>query len=108
MNSQTVTVDGITMRWEEQGIGAPLVLVHGIPTSPALWRHVVPRIGTARCLAFEMVGYGSSIPQGRGRDISVARQAEYLVAWAQAIRSRSAVLVGHDLGGGTDRRGAPP
>ena len=46
---------------------------------------VVPQLEVARCLAFEMVGYGSSIPEGRGRDISVARQAEYLVAWAKAI-----------------------
>lgn len=32
-------------------------------------------------MAWEMVGYGASIPEGRDRDISVGRQAEYLVAW---------------------------
>lgn len=88
------------MRWEESGEGMPLVLVHGIPTSPALWRHVIPLISGARCLAFEMVGYGESIPQGRGRDISVARQAEYLVAWLKHLGIDRAVLAGHDLGGG--------
>lgn len=100
MNSQTVTVDGIRMRWHEQGSGVPVILVHGIPTSPALWRHVLPRIRGARCLAFEMVGYGDSIPEGRQRDISVTRQAEYLFAWARAIGLEWAVLAGHDLGGG--------
>lgn len=100
MNSETVTVDGIRMRWHEEGSGVPVILVHGIPTSPALWRHVVPRIRGARCLAFEMVGYGASIPEGRQRDISVARQADYLFAWARAIRLEWAVLAGHDLGGG--------
>ncbi|WP_292446202.1 alpha/beta fold hydrolase [Methylibium sp.] len=88
------------MRWEEQGAGVPVIFVHGIPTSPALWRHVVPRIAGARCLAFEMVGYGASIPDGRGRDISVARQADYLFAWAKTIGVNTAVLAGHDLGGG--------
>lgn len=88
------------MRWEETGAGIPLVFIHGIPTSPALWRHVLPLISNARCLAFEMVGYGASIPQGRGRDLSVARQAEYLVAWCRSLGIASAVLVGHDLGGG--------
>lgn len=39
-------------------------------------------------------------PQGVGRDISVARQADYLVAWLDAIGVERAVLVGHDLGGG--------
>lgn len=88
------------MRWEETGAGIPLVFIHGIPTSPALWRHVLPLISNARCLAFEMVGYGGSIPQGRGRELSVARQAEYLVAWCRSLGISSAVLVGHDLGGG--------
>lgn len=80
--------------------GLPVIFVHGIPTSPLLWRHVIPRLRGARCLAFEMVGYGSSIAEGRGRDISVARQADYLFAWARTIGVESAVLAGHDLGGG--------
>ena len=87
MESRTTTVDGVRMRWEERGgddAGPPLVLVHGIPTNPGLWRHVVPRVtGGVRCLAWEMVGYGESIPEGRGRDISVARQADYLLDWLQ-------------------------
>jgi len=74
--------------------------VHGIPTSPGLWRHVLPLVEGARCLAWEMVGYGASIPEGRHRDISVARQADYLLAWLRALDVHQAVLVGHDLGGG--------
>lgn len=100
MDSKTATVDGIAMRWEERGTGTPLVLVHGIPTCPALWRRVAPRVENARRLAFEMVGYGASIPQGRGRDISVAKQADYLVAWLKHLGIERAVLAGHDLGGG--------
>lgn len=88
------------MRWEEAGEGFPVVLVHGIPTGPALWRHVVPRLSNARCLAFEMVGYADSIPAGRRRDISVGRQADYLLGWLEAIGVERAVLAGHDLGGG--------
>lgn len=100
MKSKTASVDSIIVRWEEQGDGLPLVLIHGIPTSPALWRHVVPRINGARCLAWEMVGYGASIPEGRDRDISVARQADYLASWLKHLGIERAVLAGHDLGGG--------
>jgi pimeloyl-ACP methyl ester carboxylesterase len=53
-----------------------------------------------RCLAFELVGYGESIPAGRDRDISVARQADYLLAWLDHLDIEQAVLAGHDLGGG--------
>jgi pimeloyl-ACP methyl ester carboxylesterase len=100
MVSKTAVVDGITMRWEERGEGLPVVLVHGIPTGPSLWRHVMPLIPAARCLAWEMVGYGASIPEGRGRDISVAHQADYLVRWLRHLGVDQAILAGHDLGGG--------
>lgn len=100
MSSRTAEVDGIPIRWEEDGEGMPLVLIHGIPTSPALWRYVVPLIENARCLAFEMVGYGKSAEAGRGRDIAVERQADYLVAWLRHLGIERAVFAGHDLGGG--------
>jgi pimeloyl-ACP methyl ester carboxylesterase len=100
MERRSIAVDGIRTRWQEHGAGMPVIFVHGIPTGPSLWRHVVPRIAGARCLAFEMLGYAASIPEGRDRDISVARQADHLVAWAHAIGIERAVLVGHDLGGG--------
>lgn len=90
----------LTLRWEEAGDGPAVVFVHGIPTSPRLWRHVVPLVEGARCLAWEMVGYGASIAEGEGRDISVARQAETLAQWMEAVGLDQAVVVGHDLGGG--------
>lgn len=88
------------MSWVEQGEGTPVVLVHGIPTSPELWRKVMPRLTGVRALAWEMVGYGQSIEQGRGRDISVGQQANYLAAWMQHLGLGEAILAGHDLGGG--------
>jgi pimeloyl-ACP methyl ester carboxylesterase len=100
MEMHETTVRGIPMRWREAGEGTPVVLVHGIPTSSALWRHVVPLVHGARCLAFEMVGYGDSIPQGLDRDISVAQQASYLLAWLDELGIDRAAYVGHDLGGG--------
>ena len=100
MKSNHRDINGIPMRWEEHGVGAPVVFVHGIPTTPALWRHVVPLVRSARSLAWEMTGYGDSIPAGRGRHLSVSRQADHLLAWLDALELRRVILVGHDLGGG--------
>ncbi len=99
MRTDTAVVAGIRMRWQDRGHGPAVVLVHGIPTSPRLWRHVVPLV-EGRALAWEMVGYGDSIAEGRGRDISVARQADYLLAWLDHLGIHTAFFVGHDLGGG--------
>ncbi len=100
MQEQIATIDGTPVRWLEQGSGTPVVLVHGIPTSPALWRRVVPRLTGMRVLALEMTGYGQSIPAGEGREISVAAQAARLLRWLEHLHIDRAVLVGHDLGGG--------
>lgn len=100
MESRSLEVDGIPLRWLDQGEGPPVVFVHGIPTCPRLWRHVIPRIDHGRKMAWEMVGYGSSIPNGKGRDLSLSRQADYLLAWMRALNLPPALLVGHDLGGG--------
>ena len=100
VTAREAVVKGVPMRWEESGSGRPVILVHGIPTSPRLWRHVLPRVVGARCLAWEMVGYGGSIAAGRGRDISVRRQAGYLVDWMGELEIDEAIIVGHALGGG--------
>lgn len=101
MQSNSAEVEGVRMRWEEEGSGEPVVFVHGIPTSPRLWRHVIPGVRGARSLAWEMVGYGSSIEEGVDRDISVGRQADYLASWMRGNGLEDgAVVCGHDLGGG--------
>ncbi|MCW8193752.1 alpha/beta fold hydrolase [Proteobacteria bacterium 005FR1] len=104
MEMHTVEVANKQIHWLEEGSGFPVVFIHGIPTSPLLWRHVIPRIKNARCLAFEMLGYGESMDEARGngelRNISVSQQADYLVAWLRELGIERAVFAGHDLGGG--------
>lgn len=87
-------------RWLEHGTGSPVILVHGIPTSPKLWRHVMPLV-QGRTLAWEMPGYGSSIPDGKDTDLSLSAQAGYLLDWIDSLDlAEPPILVGHDLGGG--------
>jgi pimeloyl-ACP methyl ester carboxylesterase len=101
MQEREAVVDGVPVRWSEAGEGTtPVVLLHGIPTSRELWRHVVPYLDGVRVLSFELVGYGASIPAGRDRDLSLAAQAGYLDRWLDHLSVERAVLVGHDLGGG--------
>ncbi len=99
MHHEEAAVGGLSTRWVEHGAGRPAVLVHGIPTSPRLWRHVMPLV-QGRSLAWEMTGYGASIPDGTGLDLGLAAQADRLLAWLDTMDLDRPVLVGHDLGGG--------
>ncbi|MCX4682991.1 haloalkane dehalogenase [Kitasatospora purpeofusca] len=87
-----------TMFHRESGAGAPVVFLHGNPTSSHLWRDVLPAVGgPGRLLAPDLIGMGES---GKP-DIAYtfADQARYLDAWFDALGLDEVVLVGHDWGG---------
>ena len=87
------------MSYVDTGGGAPVVFLHGNPTSSYLWRNVIPHVaGQARCLAPDLIGMGESgkAPSGSYRFVDHAR---YLDAWFEALGlSRDVTLVVHDWG----------
>ncbi|HZH78979.1 MAG TPA: alpha/beta hydrolase [Archangium sp.] len=84
----------------DEGRGAPLVLVHGIPTWGFLWSGVLTALAmTHRVLIPDLLGYGYS-DRREGFDRSISRQAEALDAWLDRLGVVDAAVVGHDIGGG--------
>jgi pimeloyl-ACP methyl ester carboxylesterase len=84
----------------DEGRGAPVVLLHGIPTWGFLWSGLLSALAmTHRVLIPDLLGYGFS-DRREGFDRSISRQAEALDAWMDRLGVRDAVVVGHDIGGG--------
>ena len=82
----------------EVGIGDPIVLLHGNPTSSYLWRNVIAQLdGAGRCLAPDLIGMGRSgkSPAGSYR---LADHVRYLDAWLEALNLTRVTLVVHDWG----------
>jgi haloalkane dehalogenase len=78
---------------------APVVFLHGNPTSSYLWRNVIPEVEpAARCLAPDLLGMGESGPSASG-EYTFAEHSRHLDAWFDALQLRDVVLVGHDWGG---------
>ncbi|MDF2697916.1 MAG: haloalkane dehalogenase [Labilithrix sp.] len=83
--------------YRETGTGAPIVFLHGNPTSSHVWRNVIPNVDRGRRLAPDLVGMGrSGKPESAYR---YADHARYLDAWFAALDLRNVVLVGYDWGG---------
>lgn len=84
--------------YREMGSGAPMVFLHGNPTSSYVWRKVLPMLCEQhRCLAPDLIGMGRS-----GKPESAYRYQDhmrYLDAWFDAMNVRDVVLVGYDWGG---------
>jgi haloalkane dehalogenase len=87
------------MAYVEAGAGAPVVFLHGNPTSSYLWRNVIPHVQSlARCLAPDLIGMGDS-GTAAGGSYRFADHARYLDAWFEALGlARDVVLVVHDWG----------
>lgn len=102
---QQITEVGDTfVSYLEDGTGEPIVLLHGIPTWSYLWTPILDSvIRGARVLAPDLPGFGFSDKRDRF-DRSIARQAELVDAWMERIGLESAVIVGHDIGGGVALR----
>jgi pimeloyl-ACP methyl ester carboxylesterase len=96
---RSVGVLGTSMTYVDTGSGAPVVFLHGNPTSSYLWRNVIPHLSDAyRCLAPDLVGMGASGPASDGA-YRFADHARYLDAWLQSVLPSAPVtLVLHDWG----------
>lgn len=84
--------------YREAGRGAPIVFLHGNPTSSYVWRGILPVLARDfRTISPDLIGMGRS---GKP-DIaySYADQMRYLDAWFDAMELRDVVLVGYDWGG---------
>jgi haloalkane dehalogenase len=90
---------GTTMSYVDTGDGAPVIFLHGNPTSSYLWRNIIPYVSDEhRCLAPDLVGMGASGPAPDG-GYRFADHARYLDGWFDAVVPPGPVtLVLHDWG----------
>ncbi|MDB5862505.1 MAG: Alpha/beta hydrolase fold protein [Betaproteobacteria bacterium] len=97
-------VDERFVSYVDEGEGAPVVLLHGIPTWGYLWHRWLPVLSpTRRVLIPDLLGFGYS-DKNDTFDRSIARQAEMIDAWLEQLGIEHASIVGHDIGGGVALR----
>ncbi len=96
---QRVAVLDSEMAYVDTGQGAPIVFLHGNPTSSYLWRNVLPYVAPlGRCLAPDLIGMGQSGKLHKGT-YRFEDHAQYLDAWFEAVGAEGNVtLVLHDWG----------
>jgi haloalkane dehalogenase len=93
---------GRKMAYVEVGVGDPIVLLHGNPTSSYLWRNVLPHLQTlGRCIAPDLIGMGDSdkLPDSGPGSYRFVEHRRYLDALLEALGVHERVtLVIHDWG----------
>jgi 2-hydroxymuconate-semialdehyde hydrolase len=98
-STSRTTVDGAGLAYRRAGEGAPVLLVHGIPTSSRLWDFVGGELAREfDVIAPDLLGYGES-DKLLDRDVSVSAQADLMGALLNELGMERPMVVGHDIGG---------
>lgn len=93
------TGNGAEIAYVDRGGGRPVVLLHGFPTTSALWSAVAPAVaGQFRVIAPDLVGYGASSKPDH-LPLHPRAQAGYVGELLRSLDVERFAVVGHDLGG---------
>ncbi|MEI2616927.1 MAG: alpha/beta fold hydrolase [Thermomicrobiales bacterium] len=93
-----VVVDGIRTFVLDEGLGEPIVFLHGIPTSSFLWRDVARVVSRERrAIVPDLIGFGFA-DRPATVDLSPAGQATAMLRVLDELSIGRTALVGHDYG----------
>ena len=99
--SHYVDVLGHRIHYIEQGRGAPILFVHGNPTSSYLWRNVLPAVATVthrRGIALDLPGFGNSGKVADG-NYTLDLYERVVTGFIEKLGLKDLILVLHDWGG---------
>ena len=97
MKQQRIAVLGHTMHYVEQGQGAAILLLHGIPVSSIIWRNIMPTLSSyGRCIAPDLMGMGQS--DKPDIEYTIFQHIECIEAFIEALGLTSMTLVMHGWG----------
>ena len=91
-----VEVDGSRVHYVDEGVGRPLLFVHGNPDYSFLFRQQIRALrADYRDLAVDLPGFGLS-EAGRGYGFTPAEHASVVSRFSEHLDVSTAVLVVHD------------
>ena len=90
-------LDGVLTTYLDAGHGRPIVALHGVPTSSALFEPLLPFLDGYRVIAPDLLGQGGTGAPARGR-LNYSAYAAHLASFLDTVPPEFDLLV-HDLGG---------
>lgn len=103
LEKKAVNALGRLIAYHERGTGAPILFLHGNPTSSYIWRNVIPALeGQGRLIAPDLIGMGDSekLPNVRPDTYRFTTHRDHLWAFIDAVigQQEKILLVIHDWG----------
>lgn len=98
---KNITVNNLNISYMEQGSEAapPVLLIHGVPESSMLWKHIMPEIASLgfRAIAPDLPGFGQS--ERFPNESSWENYVSFIEDFMAALELDKIHLIVHDWGG---------
>lgn len=99
-NDKFVPIDGLSIRYLEEGSGVPAILLHGasLGSSADVFRRNLRALGAGgiRAIAFDLPGFGKSDPTD---DLSAKGRKAIILKFMDALKLDKAALIAHSASG---------
>lgn len=105
MESKFIQIGEHRIHYREEGQGAPILFIHGNPTSSLLWRNVLPGVSSAlggRGIAIDLLGFGKS--DKPELQYNMVLHYQIVEKFISALSLKNLTLVVHDWGGALGMR----
>jgi len=98
---QRLAVEGGDIAYIDVGEGEPILLIHGLPTSSWLYRHMIADLAERgyRVIAPDLLGYGASDKPQKYKQYKPEKQADRILALMDYLGIPAWTHVMHDAGG---------
>ena len=96
----TIALHGVKLQVvSDTGSGTPIIFLHGIAASSAIWKHVLPAAAAHnRCITIDLLGFGAS-PAPTLASYTIDDQVNALVRAIKRLELKQPfTLVGHSMG----------
>lgn len=94
-----ITIDGVKVRYLEEGTGPPIVLIHGFGVSSETWRRNIQALSSKwQVIAPDLVGHGKS-DRPFDATYSIRYYVNFIQTFLKLLDVRNRVLIGHSMGG---------
>lgn len=95
-----VAANGVKLYYEVHGSGAPVLGIHGTPSSSLLWEDAAEVLGrSSRCIIYDRRGFYRSERPGQFKAVNLNDHVEDAAALLEALSAAPAVVIGRSTGG---------
>lgn len=94
-------IDGVRLHYVDEGVGPPILMVHGQPTWSYLYRKMIPPLVAAgyRCIAPDLMGFGLSDKPSDESEYTLRRHVFLVTGLAEKLELVDLTVVVQDWGG---------